>query len=108
MREITIYEAEDGKIFGDRSECEAYEFKLTCEKAKARGFDRNGNPVYDLGLQRSYEVVETVEVPHQEALDDIRKIYNFTGFYGDIKELGTWKWDEDSQRFIQLQKAAQH
>ena len=57
---------------------------------------------YDVeGLSEdTYNNVETVIISNEQDVEDILKIYGYTGFYHGIDQIGTWVWNDKKQRFI--------
>lgn len=99
---IILYQAEDGRIFDNRFDCATYEIKERIKNTDIKMYDRSGNafsPATYLS-DDTYNNVETIIISNEQDLEDIQKIYDYTGFYHEIDRIGTWVWYDEKQKFI--------
>lgn len=90
-----LYVADDGTQFEDEWECTVYEWRLAHPHlSEIKFLNAAGEPILSDPLEDiTYNSTETVIVPNEEALQDLRDLTNYTGFceYNDIDSIGTWK-----------------
>lgn len=98
MREITIYEAEDGRQFDDAVECEEYEIRLEAEKTPLKVYGKHNKRIHDIWNNEAYNQSYKIVIPSTEALGMLDRLQKFYGFYSNIPinsdGLGTWKYND--------------
>ena len=102
MREITLYEAKDGRIFDNHFDCVTYEVTEQIKNTGIKMYNKNGKAFSTTTYlsEDTYNNVETVIISNEQDVEDILKIYGYTGFYHGIDQIGTWVWDDKEERFI--------
>ena len=104
---ITIYVADDGVLFYDEYECEAYEWKLNHPNLKdVHVFNKDGVEFEDIYSEDAYNYSEKIVVPNEEALRDLQELAHYTGYccYEDIDKVGEWVFDKKRDTFIEVIK----
>jgi hypothetical protein len=95
-----LYIADDGTQFKNRRKCENYEWRLNHPHLnKIKFLDAAGNPLLSDPLEEiTYNATETIIIPDEAALQDLRDLGDYTGFceYSDIDSIGTWKHYSES------------
>ena len=102
MKEITLYQAEDGRIFDNLSDCSLHEITERIKNTGIKMYDKNGKAFSTTTYlsDDTYNNIETIIISNEQDLEDIQKIYDYTGFYYGIDRIGTWVWDDKEQKFI--------
>lgn len=115
MREITIYQAYDGKVFTDKQECESYEeyvFDMLCEiTSKIKFIYTNPNHTYqisygDLISRLDMFTSQMDECQEIFVLRDVSNtammwIYNITGIDFPDKE-GHYKYNYNTNQWEEI------
>lgn len=103
MREITIYEAEDGTQFELEEECRAYELKMEYGEPDFILLDKNKEKL-NIWDERTYEDFFYAYIPTQkdfEAFDELSK--TLLGICVDgIDGAGIFAWSDDDSCFLDL------
>ena len=101
----TIYIAYDGTQFNDEYACEDYEWKLDHPHLKdVHIFDKDGNKLEDIFSEDTYSYSEKIVVTSSEAVKDLQELSVYAGYccYKSIDRVGTWKYDEEKERFVMI------
>lgn len=103
MEVITKYKALDGRMFDDECECLEYELNIWESLSTLEIYAE-----YDVRLHTWYSEYEynqsvRVVIPDQSAVEDLKRIQQYCGFYCDIpakpESIGTWKFNESRGQF---------
>ena len=99
---ITLYQADDGRIFDNHFNCVTYEVTEQIKNTGIKMYDKDGKAFSTTTYlsEDTYNNVETVIISNEQDLKDIQKIYDYTGFYHEIDRIGTWVWYDKEQKFI--------
>ena len=101
----TIYIAYDGTQFNDEYACEDYEWKLDHPHLKdVHIFDKDGSEFEDIFSEDTYSYSDKIVVTSIEAVNDLQELSIYTGYccYKSIDKVGTWKYDEEKERFVMI------
>lgn len=99
----TVYIAEDGKNFEDEYECRNYEFCISHPHLKTiELYDRHGKKLTNPLDEDTYFNFTKIVVHSEEELTDLYEAADYAGFSGyyDIKDVGTWIFDKDKEKFV--------
>lgn len=99
----TLYIADDGKNFEDEYECRNYEFCISHPHLKTiELYDRHGKKLTNPLDEGTYFNFTKIVVHSREELMDLYDAADYAGFSGyyDIKDVGTWIFDKDKEKFI--------
>ena len=99
MKEIHYFIAEDGTRFYNMYNCMEYELVQKLCKTTLRIYKGN-HQMTDLLSEETHNRCTRVCVPDSKALEDMKTIREYTGFYGEIDAIGTWKYDDSSCRWV--------
>jgi hypothetical protein len=102
-----IYIAEDGKEFDDEYDCQEYEWILNHPHLKDICFyDANDKTLGNITSEGTYNLADRIEVPNEEALNDLRELGEYCGFscYEDINECGEWIFNYEQAAYIKTSK----
>jgi hypothetical protein len=100
-----IYIADDGSLFDNEYDCEAYEWKLNHPHLKdIHAFDKDGNEFADIFSEDTYNYSEKIIVSSEEAAKDMRDLAKYTGYcaYEYIDAVGEWVFDARKERFVKV------
>ena len=99
----TLYIADDGKQFEDEYECRNYEFCISHPHLKTiELYDRHGEKLIAPLDDETYFNFTKIIVHSEEELVDLYEAADYSGFSGyyDIKDVGTWIFDKDKEKFV--------
>lgn len=99
----TLYIADDGKNYEDEYECRNYEFCISHPHLKTiELYDRHGKKLTNPLDEDTYFNFTKIVVHSEEELTDLYEAADYAGFSGyyDIKDVGTWIFDEDKEKFV--------
>lgn len=99
----TVYIADDGKQFEDEYECEHHEFELKHPHLQTiEAYNKDGEKMTDLMDEDTYNNCEKIILHSEEELTDLYEAADYAGFSGyyDIKDVGTWIFDKDKEKFV--------
>lgn len=105
----TLYIADDGKQFEDECECISYEFCISHLNLKTIELYNNDDEKLTNPLDEdTYFNLTKIVVHSGEELMDLHKAANYTGFIGyyDIKDVGTWIFDKNKEKFVKYVNSA--
>ena len=112
MREITIWEADDGTKFDDEYECAKYEFAQQVEKyRKCFGLLGSQYNLLDPAEPGSYEDAYFIYLPNSESAKILRNLYcndsvisvNVPDFLNDWNvDAGLWVYDDNDDNWYHL------
>lgn len=97
-----IYVANDGKQFDNEVECLSYEWLQDHPLLSGVEFlDENGDRLYDLLSEDTYNNVVTIIIPNANVYREFRALARYTGYcaYADIDYAGTWVWNNRAGNF---------
>lgn len=98
-----IYIADDGKEFNNAYDCESYEWKLGHTHLNEICFyDKDGNKLDDAYSENTYNNVEIIVVPNEDAVKELQELARYTGYcyYEDIVECGEWQFNYKKETFV--------
>lgn len=93
MTEITIYLANDGKVFNDEFECRDYEMKVKYPQMdNIEIFDENGRKLENLLLDSTYNNSHTVVIHNEVELEAFKAAVYYCGWceWQTINDVGVW------------------
>lgn len=99
----TVYIADDGKQFEDECECISYEFCISHPNLKTIELYNSDDKKLTNPLDEdTYFNFTKIVVHSREELMDLYDAADYAGFSGyyDIKDVGTWIFDKDKERFV--------
>lgn len=99
----TLYIADDGKQFEDEYECRNYEFCISHPHLKTiELYDIHGKKLTDPLDDETYFNFTKIIIHSEEELTDLYEAADYAGFSGyyDIKDVGTWIFDKDKEKFV--------
>lgn len=99
----TVYITDDGKQFEDEYECKNHEFCISHPHLKTiELYDRHGKKLTNPLDEDTYFNFTKIVVHSREELMDLYDAADYAGFSGyyDIKDVGTWIFDKDKERFV--------
>ncbi len=99
----TLYIADDGKQFEDEYECRKYEFCISHPHLKTiELYDIHGKKLTDPLDDETYFNFTKIIIHSEEELTDLYEAADYAGFSGyyDIKDVGTWIFDKDKEKFV--------
>lgn len=99
----TVYITDDGKQFEDEYECRNYEFCISHPHLKTiELYDRHGKKLTNPLDEDTYFNFTKIVVHSEEELTDLYEAADYAGFSGyyDIKDVGTWIFDKDKEKFV--------
>ena len=99
----TLYIADDGKNFEDEYECRNYEFCISHPHLKTiELYDRHGKKLTNPLDEDTYFNFTKIIIHSEEELTDLYEAADYAGFSGyyDIKDVGTWIFDKDKEKFV--------
>ena len=112
MREITIWDADDGTKFDDEYECAEYEFAQQVKKhRKCFGLLGSQYNLLDPTKPGSYEDAYFIYLPNSESAEILRNLYsndsvvsaNVPDFLNDWSvDAGLWAYDDDDDNWYHL------
>lgn len=92
------YEANDGTIFTDESECLDHEFLQTIEDDLIYliFYDAEGGILRHPLNEAEYGLCQTIIALTPDAITALHKIADYTGFceYSSVTSIGNWEWEE--------------
>lgn len=92
-----IYIADDGKEFGNESECEHYEWLLSHPHlGDIKCYDKAGNGLGDIMEDSTYQYCHKIIALTDEAVKDLNDLADYAGYcyYSHITGAGTWIYEE--------------
>lgn len=99
----TVYITDDGKQFEDEYECKNHGFCISHPHLKTiELYDRHGKKLTNPLDEDTYFNFTKIVVHSREELMDLYDAADYAGFSGyyDIKDVGTWIFDKDKERFV--------
>ena len=98
MREIMMFQADDGKIFDDLLKCMSYEAEIFHPALFSISFFDKDNNLYriqkgDVFDEAIYDKAEKIVITSNEELEDLHWYTGETGWceFEQIDSVGTWK-----------------
>ena len=95
-----VYVSDDGLSFDNQFDCEKHEFDVFMKTIKIKVYDQKRHRLDNISESETYNESYRVVIADEKDLSDIKRIYNWTGYYCDIDSIGTWIYNEDKNRFI--------
>lgn len=105
----TVYIADDGKQFEDEYECKNHEFCISHPHLKTiELYDRHGKKLTNPLDDETYFNFTKIIIHSEEELSDLYDTADYTGFTGyyNIKDVGTWIFDQDKEKFVKYVNSA--
>ena len=93
MKEITIYLADDGKVFNDEFECRDYEMKVNYPQMDdIEIFDENGRRLENPLSDSTYGDSHTVVIHNEAELEAFKAVVYYCGWceWQTINDVGVW------------------
>ena len=103
MKHIEYWLANDGTKFSNMVDCKGYELEQKLEYSTLKVLRSGGGGAYKnrtIMNPEVYNECEIVIVESQAALDDLREVQNFSGFYMEINSVGKWKYDDVGGKWV--------
>ena len=65
-------------------------------------YDKDGNKLDDIYSENTYNNVERIVVPNENAAKELQELARYTGYccYGDITECGEWQFNYKKETFV--------
>ena len=106
METIIKYKSFDGRVFDDELECLRHELDILESKSELQIYGKYNKKLHIWYSEVTYNQSRKVVIPSKAAIDDLRRIQDYCGFYCDIpaKEdsIGTWRFNDTYERFEKL------
>lgn len=102
MTHIEYWIANDGMKFKNEDECVLYELKQDLSHTTIRVLTQNGTRYSGPFVMNEsvYNKSESVIIPDEGALEDMKRIQDYTGFYPDINAIGDWIYINDRWELV--------
>ena len=99
-----MYVADDGMQFDSEWDCMLHEHECFMRTVAIKAIDSDGRQIADLSADDDFNRVQKIYIETRDELNQIRRIDQWCGFYGEIDAIGVWKWDDDKQSWVIVER----
>lgn len=103
MEVITTYRSLDGKLFDDELDCLQHEMDIVESISDLEIYGEHNKKLHVWYSDSTYNKSMKVVIPSELAVEDLKRIQDFCGFYIDIparvESIGVWKFNKTTEKF---------
>lgn len=88
----TVYISDDGFQFARREDCERHEFSKWKERVTIPVYGKRNKKLDIRKGDETHEAAVRIVIRNEQDLNDIKKLQDWYGYYGNIDSIGTWRY----------------